>query len=117
MKLIKKRPIRFYKEVSGKEPVLEWIKELSKEDRKIIGEDIKTAQGQFPFEMPVVKFLCKGLWEIRSDLNNRISRIIFILNNGEMVLLHGFIKKSQKTSPSDLSLAEKRTKKYKNNFK
>ena len=47
-----------------------------------------------------------GLWEIRSRLDQRISRILFTVHGETMVLLHGFIKKSQKTPMKDLQLAK-----------
>jgi phage-related protein len=52
--------------------------------------------------------LDKGLWEVRSRLPDRIARVIFTSGEGRMVLLHGFIKKSQKTPQEDLRLAKTR---------
>jgi phage-related protein len=52
-----------------------------------------------------------GLWEVRSDLTqNRISRVLFCVHDGRMVLLHAFIKKTQKTPDAELALAFKRKK-------
>jgi phage-related protein len=49
------------------------------------------------------------LWEVRSTLErNRIARVIFCIDDGCMILLHGFIKKTQKTPRADLELATKR---------
>src|SRR5262245_44905235 len=100
--------IIFYKTESGNEPVREWLKSLSRNDRKIIGEDIKTVQFGWPLGMPLVRKLNVGLWEVRSRLDNRISRVLFLIEENMMVLLHGFIKKSEKTPASDLNLAKKR---------
>ena len=58
--------------------------------------------------MPVVRKLDTGLWEIRSRLDQHISRILFTVDDDTMVLLHGFIKKSQKTPKEDLQLAKDR---------
>ena len=59
--------------------------------------------------MPYCRALGRGLWEVRSNLTDgKIGRIIFCLVGGEMVLLHGFIKKSQKTPVPDLNVALKR---------
>jgi phage-related protein len=96
----------FYRTESGNEPVREWLKSLSPKDRKIIGEDIKTAQFGWPTGMPLIRKLDSGLWEVRSQLPNRIARVIFTVEDDVMVLLHGFIKKSQKTPASDLALAK-----------
>ena len=98
----------FYKTEHGNEPVREWLKSLLREDRKTIGEDIKTVQFGWPLGMPVVRKLDMGIWEVRSNLKNRIARILFTIEGDVMVLLHGFIKKSQKTPASDLELAKRR---------
>ena len=98
----------FYRTDSGKEPVRDWLKELKKEDRRVIGEDIKTVQFGWPLGMPLVRKLEKGLWEVRIQLESRIARILFTAHNGIMVLLHGFIKKSQKTPANDLKVAKRR---------
>jgi len=93
----------------GAEPVRDWLKELSPEDRRIIGFDIATAEFGWPVGMPLCRSLGKGLWEIRSTITGgRIARTFFCVNGGEMVLLHGFVKKTQKTPQSDLELARKR---------
>ena len=81
---------------------------MSKADKRTIGSDIKTVQYGWPIGMPVVRKLDTGLWEIRSRLDQRISRILFTVDDDTMVLLHGFIKKSQKTPKEDLQLAKDR---------
>lgn len=111
MESIKAISVYFYKELSGKEPVREWLKEeLSDEDRKIIGRDIRTIQINWPMDGLLVKPLAPGLWEIRSRLDNRIVRILFVFNEGSIILLHGFIKKTQKTPKNEIDLAKKRAK-------
>lgn len=60
--------------------------------------------------MPLVRKLDKNIWEVRSNLPNRIARILFTISGDKMVLLHGFIKKSQKTPANDLELAKHRLK-------
>ncbi len=61
--------------------------------------------------MPVCRSLGKGLWEIRSGISDgRIARVIFCVAGDQMVLLHGFIKKTQKVQKADLDLALKRMK-------
>jgi phage-related protein len=104
-------PVRFYKEESGREPVRLWLLELSSEDRKIIGKNIRTLQIDWPINSSLIKSLGGGLWEIRSSLDNRISRILFVIKDGTIILLHGFIKKTQKTPIDALELAKKRLKK------
>jgi len=92
-------------------PVREWLKALDAADRKVVGEDIKDVEFSWPIGMPLCRPLGNGLWEVRSDLaSGRIARVIFCIANGQMVLLHGFIKKTQKTPVGELELALKRKK-------
>lgn len=108
---LKKVPARFYRSPNGNEPVREWLKSLSPDDRLIIGRDIALAEFGWPIGMPVCRFLSDGLWEIRSNLTGgRIARVIFCITKKQMVLLHGFIKKTQKTPDQDKKLALKRKK-------
>jgi phage-related protein len=105
---VKRFPAFFYELPSGHVPVREWIRSLDAADRKIIGDDIKD-EFSWPIGMPLVRALEAGLWEVRSNLTQgRIARVLFCINEGRMVLLHGFIKKTQKTPQSDLNLALKR---------
>lgn len=102
----------FFRTAAGNEPAREWLKELPKEDRKTIGEDILTVQYAWPVGKPLVDHLGEGIWEIRTRLVNRIARTLFMEADQEIVLLHGFIKKTQKTPKDDLALAKKRKKQY-----
>ena len=102
--------IRFYATELGAEPVREWLKLLPAVDRKVIGEDMKTVQFGWPLGMPLVRSMGGGIWEVRIRLENRIARVLFVLDGSTMVLLHGFIKKTQATSQSDLDLAKDRLK-------
>lgn len=107
---LKRWPASFYRSDSGREPVREWLKGLELEDRKVIGEDIKDVEFSWPIGMPLVRSLGGGLWEVRSSLpRGSIARVLFCVDRGRMVLLHGFIKKSQKTSRHDIDLALKRS--------
>ena len=102
--------VDFYKQENGKEPVREWLKSLKKGERRAIGEDIKMVQEGWPLGMPLVGNLGKGLWEVRSNLPNTIARVLFVMHSGQMVLVHGFIKKTQKTPLQDLEIGLKRAK-------
>jgi phage-related protein len=84
----------FYKTATGNEPVRDWLQSLSHNEKKTIGQDIKTVQYGWPLGMPLVRKLDKDLWEVRSDLHNKIARVLFTVSGDVMVLLHGFIKKS-----------------------
>jgi phage-related protein len=112
------RPLNvvFYQTDSGNEPVRDWLKALPKEDCKIIGADILTIQYAWPVGKPLVDHLGEGIWEIHSRLENRIARTLFAVVDQEIVLLHGFIKKSQKTPVDELALASKRKNQYLQNI-
>jgi len=108
---LKRLPAQFYRSDSGREPVREWLKSLDAEDRRIIGEDIKDVEFSWPIGMPLVRSLGRKLWEVRSRLpHGRIARVIFCVEKDCMVLLHGFMKKTQKTPAQEIDLALKRKK-------
>jgi phage-related protein len=109
----KQLPARFFESNTGRVPVRDWLLELSDEDRKAIGDDIRTAEFGWPIGMPLCRSIQghKGLWEIRIKLSGgRIARVFFCVHDSSMVLLHGFIKKSQKTPAPELDVAVKRMK-------
>jgi len=98
----------FFRTEAGNEPVREWLQGLAREDRRTVGEDIKTAQFGWPIGMPLIRKLASDLWEVRSRISNGISRVMFTVDGQTMVLLHGFQKKSQRTPPADLMTAKRR---------
>lgn len=107
----KKLPAFFYESPAGNQPVRDWILDLSNQDRRLVGRDIQKVEFGWPLGMPYCRSLGNGLWEVRSDLpDGRIGRVIFCIVNDSMVLLHGFIKKTQATPPRDLRLATRRMK-------
>ncbi len=102
--------VYFFRSETGTEPVREWLKSLPLPEKKIIGQDIQTVEYGWPLGMPLVRGLGDGLWEIRSRLPDRIARVIFFIYDNNMILLHGFIKKGQKTPKTDIEPAKKRRK-------
>ena len=107
--------VRFYRSANGHEPVREWLSGLSRTDKRTVGEDIKTVQLGWPLGMPLVRKLESNLWEVRVDLKDGIARVLFTTvqsttEGSTMVLLHGFIKKSQQLPTADLALARSRMK-------
>lgn len=72
------------------------------------GLTFKTAQYGWPLGMPLILKLEPGLWEIRSHIADGIARVLFTVDGDVMVLLHGFVKKSQKTPAADLKTAKQR---------
>lgn len=108
-----KGPAVFYRTAAGSEPVRDWLKGLSPADRRILGTGIATVEYGWPVGMPVCRPITsrRGLWEVRSSLpGGRIARVIFCMHAGHMVLLHGFVKKTQRTPDTDLDLAANRKK-------
>lgn len=101
-------PIRFFRTSEGGEPVRDWLKELPAVERKAIGNDLRTLQFSWPMGMPLMRSLAGGIWEARTRLPSRNSRVLFAMFEGEAVLLHAFIKKSQATPLQDLRLAQRR---------
>ncbi len=111
----KRVPAKFYRNILGKEPVREWLLSLNKEDRVNIGTDIQTAEFGWPIGMPICRPLKQGLHEVRTKLSDgRISRVLFCVYSDNMILLHGFIKKTRTIPKQDLSLANKRKKEVEN---
>ena len=104
----------FYRSAGGNEPVREWLKRLDKSDRQTIGEDIAYVQYKWPIGKPRVDHLRGPVWEIRSKIGNRIARVLFAVEQSEMILLHAFVKKTQQTNPTDIDLATQRLKEWKN---
>lgn len=107
----KKIAARFFEAANGKKPVRDWIVSLDSGDRRVIGKDIQKVEFGWPIGMPYCRSLGRGLWEVRSDISSgRIARILFCIMAGDMVLLHGFVKKAQKTLPQEIDLALRRKK-------
>ena len=106
--------VHFYRLPSGSEPVRDWIKSLPPKEKLILGTDIKTVEFGWPVGLPVCRSLGDGLWEVRSRLDRRIGRVIFYISDNTMWLLHGFIKKQQKTPAADLNIAKKRKREIQN---
>lgn len=108
------RPLRtlFFQTEAGNEPVRDWLKELPRADQKLIGADILAVQWKWPVGKPLVDSLGGGLWEVRSSLGDRITRVFFIVVDEEIILLHGIIKKSRTAPKNELDLARSRQAAY-----
>lgn len=100
--------VTFFRLDSGKEPVRAWLKGMSPENRRIIGEDIKTLQLGWPVGMPLARKMDRDLWELRSRTTAGIARVFFTVFENHIVLLHGFVKKTEKTPAKELALAKRR---------
>ncbi len=106
-----KIPLSFYRTAAGGEPVRNWLKTMDRDDRLEVGMDLLRVQYRWPVGMPLCRPLGDGLWEVRTNLPSRtISRVLVCFHDGEIVALHGFIKKTPKTPDEDLKIARKRKK-------
>lgn len=99
-------PLAFWRSANGREPVREWLRALSQDDKKVIGRDIAKVQFGWPVGLPLCRPLSDGLWEVRSSLPSRREvRVLFGFHDGTLIALHAMIKKTQKTPTEDLVLA------------
>lgn len=99
----------FFKSEVGNEPVRDFLKSISIEDKKSIGADIMAVEMSWPIGYPTVRKMDTDLWEVRSNISHkRICRIFFTVADNKMILLHAIIKKTQKTPKEDLDLAKAR---------
>jgi len=72
------------------------------EDRKRAGRDSRKVEFGWPLDIPYRRSLGNGLWEVRSDLTDgKIGRVISCVARERMVLLHSFVKRTQKTPPRE----------------
>ena len=110
--MIPKLRATFYSTGNGREPVREWLKSLDSDECKRIGTDIAYVQFKWPIGKPRVDHLRGRIWEIRTTLRGRIARVLFVVEGNELVLLHGFMKKTHKTASDDIELAETRWKEW-----
>ncbi len=101
-------PVVFFRLDSGREPVRDWLKGLSRDNRKSIGEDIKTLQFGWPVGMPLARKIANNIWELRSHISSGIARTFFTVYDRNIVLLHGFVKKAKKTPAKELTVAKRR---------
>ena len=109
---------RFFRLSSGREPVREWLGKLSREDRRLIGRDLMKVEFAWPCGLPLCASLTgyPGLYEVRSNVTSRrIARVFFTVSGRTMVLLHGFVKKTQATPAKELKLANRRMKEHSRN--
>jgi phage-related protein len=102
----------FFQTDAGTEPVRRWLLSLSSSHKKAIGEDIKTVQFGWPLGMPLVEKIEPYLWEVRRRVPAGIARVLFTVDGHTMILLHGFIKKTQKIPQAEINTARSRLRQY-----
>ena len=102
----------FYETEQGNQPCRDYLMSLSKDDRREVGADVFAVQKGFPMGLPLCRKMGVDIWEVRSNIEDGISRVFFTIDDDTMVLLHGFTKKSQKTPQNEIDTAENRLKDY-----
>lgn len=102
----------FYSTPGGNAPAWDWLRGLPAADRRAIGEDLRAVQWRWPLGMPLVRKMGKDLWELRSTIPDGIARLFFTIWEVNVVVLHGFIKKSGKTPDHELETALRRLKDF-----
>jgi phage-related protein len=106
---VKRLPAAFYRTAAGGEPVRDWLKALSGDDRKAVGDDLRLLEFGWPVGMPMCRAMGEGLWEVRTNLEGgRGARVLFCIEQGHAVLLHGFFKTARRTPKRELDTAQGR---------
>ena len=100
--------IIFYQKENGTIPVQEFLDALSvRHCAKALREiDILEEYGR-KLTLPYVKHIKNKLWELRIKSGSEISRIFYFVSVGDdIVLLHGFLKKTQRTPNREMKTAK-----------
>jgi phage-related protein len=107
----------FFRSEAGAEPVLEWLRSQPTSTQKTFGDDLRTVQIGWPLGMPLCRSLGDGLYEVRTRLPTakQIGRLIFFQHRDVLVVVTGFIKKTQKTPDDELAKAKQRKREYERN--
>jgi phage-related protein len=103
--------VLFYATASGNRPVLTYIREQEEDAHAALWAAIDALREQHPAAKTVsVKPLRGEVWELRvQDKRGLAHRILYAVVEGRLLLLlHAFTKKTQKTPPAAIRLAEQR---------
>ena len=116
----KRLVVTFFQQDNGNEPVRDWITSLPDDDKRTVGFELQKVEFGWPIGMPLCRQIKghKRLWEVRIRLTGgRIARVFFCTQDQEMILLHGFEKKSQKTPQKEIETAKKRLRRLRDEIK
>lgn len=106
--------INFYKDSSGKSPVEEFLDKLEQTNKLLYDQTLKGIEklrNRAYHKEPLSKYLESGIWELRIRSKSNLLRVIYTFTKGQIIiLLHGFIKKQQRTPQNELEEARKRLK-------
>ncbi len=107
----------FYESAAGRSPLREYLDTLSAEEAARLTDTLRLLE-EFGVDlgMPHVRPIRGRLWELRSG--GRIQhRVLYVAVSGRrIVLLHAFTKKTPKTPPGEIALAERRLADYHGRF-
>lgn len=106
--------IELYEDTKGNKPVEIFLLSLDDKMRIKLLRILEILQEKGPYlREPYSKSLGDGIFEVRGKSGSDITRILyFFYYDGKIILTNGFIKKSQKTPPSEFKLAKKRRNEY-----
>lgn len=107
--------VELFSTANGDEVVAKFLDSLPRKHRaKAIWEIELLAEQGTALTLPYVRHIEGELWELRIKFSSDISRIFyFIPLKNKIVLLHGFLKKTDKTPPGEIEVAQKRMLDYK----
>lgn len=87
--------LRCFRDSNGEQPARNWLESIHWKDRKIIGDDIRNVQQNWPVDPPLVVALSDEVWEIRSHLSDGFARVVFLVKDNEMILIRGHISRTK----------------------
>ena len=100
------RTIRFYRTSSGKYPVEEFLDSLSGKTAQKVTWVLQLIEELDAVPEQYLKKLANEIWECRIQFGGNIFRILCFFDGAEVVLSHGFQKKTQKTPRNEIEKAE-----------
>lgn len=106
--------IHFYEDEKGNSPIEDFLLEIGKSNRILVAQirkEIKKLRYKIYHKEPLSKYIESGIWELRIKSRTDIVRVFYTFSKGKVIiLLHGFIKKKQKTPIKELEIVRKRLK-------
>ena len=101
--------VEYYELPNGEKPVETFLDNLDLKMRvKALGSLEILAEFGNKLREPYSKAISKGLFELRIKFAGDITRIFyFFVMNNRIILTNGFIKKTRKTPPGEIALAQK----------
>src|SRR5258708_3561755 len=104
--------ILFYKDEKGKSPIEEFLYELKVTNNPLAEQAFKGLEkikNSVYHKEPLSKKIEPGLFELRIRRGSDILRIFYMFDKGQIIiLLHLFVKKTQKIPRKELEIARKR---------